>query len=169
MLAATLLGSAASREHRQAWTGITGVGASVEGREMKERSPVAASAGVITLKSPHSFDETLARLRTAVTKRGLTLFLDLDQQAAAKSDGVAMRRAHLLLFGRPRAGTPILEAVPEAGIDLPLKAYLWEAADSTVSVSYSDPAYVVARHHLPETLSGPLAGVVQIVAEAVAP
>ena len=129
---------------------------------------MSTSAGVVTLTSFHSFDDTLARLRAAIISRGLTLFLDLDQQAAARADGLTMPRAHLLLFGRPRAGTPILVAVPEAGVDLPLKAYLWEAADRSVSVAYSDPAYLIARHHLPETLSGPMTGVVAIVAEAVA-
>ncbi|HEY5220037.1 MAG TPA: DUF302 domain-containing protein, partial [Gemmatimonadaceae bacterium] len=82
---------------------------------------MSTSAGVVTLPSPHSFDDTLAQLRAAIATRGLTLFLDLDQQAAAQSDGAVMQQAHLLLFGRPRAGTPILVAAPEAGLDLPLK------------------------------------------------
>jgi uncharacterized protein (DUF302 family) len=125
-------------------------------------------SGIVTLTSAHSFDETLARLRAAVSSRGLTLFLDLDQQAAALAEGLTMPPAHLLLFGHPRAGTPILLAVPEAGLDLPLKAYVWEAAEGAVQVCYSDPAYLAARHHLPEQLSMPLAVVVPIVADAVA-
>jgi uncharacterized protein (DUF302 family) len=129
---------------------------------------MAPSSGVVTLTSNHSFDDTLTRLCAAVTDRGFTLFLDLDQQAAALAEGLTMPRAHLLLFGRPLAGTPILLAVPEAGLDLPLKAYLWEAADGAVFVSYSDPAYLARRHHLPEKLSTPLTGVMPIVAEAVA-
>jgi uncharacterized protein (DUF302 family) len=127
-----------------------------------------ASDGVVTIASAHSYDDTLTRLRAAVSDRGLVLFLDLDQQAATRTDGLTMPRAHLLLFGRPRAGTPILVAVPEAGLDLPLKAYLWERPDGAVFVSYSDPAYLIARHRLPESLSAALAGIVPVVAEAVA-
>jgi len=130
---------------------------------------MATRSGVVTLTSPHSFDQTLTRLRDAIASHGLTLFLDLDQQAAAKEDGLSMPRAHLLLFGRPRAGTPILLSVPEAGVDLPLKAYLWEAPDGGVFVSYSHPDYLAARHHLPAALSAPLAGIAPLIAEALAP
>jgi uncharacterized protein (DUF302 family) len=128
--------------------------------------PMATSTGVVTLPSPHAFDQTLIRLRSAIAVHGLTLFLDLDQQAAAKADGVTMPRAHLLVFGRPRAGTPILVSVPEAGVDLPLKAYLWEAANGGVFVSYSDPQYLAERHHLSAALSAPLAAITPLVAGA---
>jgi uncharacterized protein (DUF302 family) len=129
-------------------------------------NPMAMRSGVVTLTSPHSFDQTLARLRAAIASHGLTLFLDLDQQAAARDDGLAMPRAHLLVFGSPRAGTSILLKVPEAGVDLPLKAYLWEAPDGGVFVSYSDPDYVAARHHLSAALSAPLAGIAPLIAGA---
>jgi uncharacterized protein (DUF302 family) len=75
-----------------------------------------------------------------------------------------MPRAHLLVFGRPRAGTPLLVTVPEAGVDLPLKAYLWEAGDGRVFVSYSDPPYLAERHHLSAALSAPLAAIAPLVA-----
>jgi uncharacterized protein (DUF302 family) len=131
---------------------------------------MATSSGVVTLPSPHAFDQTLIRLRAAIADHGLTLFLDLDQQAAAKADGAAMPRAHLLVFGRPRAGTPILVSVPEAGLDLPLKAYLWEALDGggAAFVSYSDPMYLAERHHLSAALSAPLAAIAPLVAGALA-
>jgi uncharacterized protein (DUF302 family) len=131
-------------------------------------NPMATSSGVVTLPSPHAFDQTLIRLRAAIADHGLTLFLDLDQQAAAQADGVTMSPAHLLEFGRPRAGTPILVSVPEAGVDLPLKAYLWEAADGGVFVSYSDPQYLAERHHLSAALSAPLAAIAPLVAQALA-
>jgi uncharacterized protein (DUF302 family) len=131
-------------------------------------NPMAKSSGVVTLTSPYTFDQTLARLRAAIATHGLALFLDLDQQAAAQKEGLTMPRAHLLLFGSPRAGTPVLRNVPEAGVDLPLKAYLWEAPDGGVFVSYSDPEYVAARHHLSAVLSAPLAGIVPLIAGALA-
>lgn len=130
---------------------------------------MATSSGVVTLPSSHAFDQTLMRLRAAIADHGLTLFLDLDQQAAAKADGATMARGHLLVFGRPRAGTPILVSVPEAGVDLPLKAYLWEAPDGGVFVSYSDPQYLAERHHLSAALSAPLAAIGPLVAGALAP
>jgi uncharacterized protein (DUF302 family) len=131
-------------------------------------NPMATSSGVVTLPSPHAFDQTLSRLRAAIADHGLTLFLDLDQQAAAEADGVTMPRAHLLVFGRPRAGTPILVSVPEAGVDLPLKAYLWEAPDGGAFVSYSDPQYLAERHHLSAALSAPLTAIAPLVAGVLA-
>jgi uncharacterized protein (DUF302 family) len=133
-------------------------------------NPMATSSGVVTLPSPHSFDETLIRLRAAITDHGLTLFLDLDQQAAAKADGATMPRAHLLVFGRPRAGTPILVSVPEAGVDLPMKVYLWEEPSGTggVFASYNDPSYLAERHHLSAALAAPLAAIAPLVAVALA-
>lgn len=124
------------------------------------------SADVVTLPSPTGFDDTLDRLRTTIATRGLRLFLDLDQQAAAREDGVSMPPAHLLLFGRPRAGTPALLESPESGVDLPLKLYVWESAEAKVFVSYSDPAFVVRRHHLTEGAARPLAAVTDLVAGA---
>ena len=117
------------------------------------------STGVVTLVSNFSFDETLARIFRAIEKQGLLLFLALDQQAIARKDGLKMPQARLLLFGRPWAGTQILIDVPEAGIDLPLKAYVWEAADGGIFVSYSSPEYIAERHGLSAALSAPLFGV----------
>lgn len=123
-----------------------------------------SSTDVVTLPSPAGFDATLDRLRTAIAARGLRLFLDLDQQAAAREDGVSMPGAHLLLFGRPRAGTPALLESPESGVDLPLKVYVWESAEGKVFVSYSDPAFVARRHHLTAAVAQPLAAVTDLVA-----
>lgn len=124
------------------------------------------SSSVVTLRSPYYFDETLDRILRAIQSHGLLLFLALDQQAAAKKDGVLMHPARLLLFGRPRAGTRILIEVPEAGIDLPLKAYVWEAADGEVFVSYSNPVDIVKRHGLSEELAQPFNSIFPLLREA---
>jgi tellurite resistance protein len=131
------------------------------------RCTMGYSHGVVTIVSRLDFDDLLHRLRTAIAERKLTLFLDLDQQQAAVADGATMPRGQLLLFGRPRAGTEILVAVPEAGVDLPLKLYVWEGSDGTVSVSYTDPAFLAARHHLPDRLVTPLRAITAVVEEAV--
>jgi uncharacterized protein (DUF302 family) len=124
------------------------------------------NTGVVTIRSARGFDATLDSLRTTIAQRGLQLFLDLDQQAAAQADGATMARGHLLLFGRPKAGTPILVASPEAGIELPLKAYVWEAADGGVFVSYADPTSTVTRLGLSGPLAAPLLAITAIVADA---
>lgn len=121
------------------------------------------SSGVVTLTSHYSFEGTVARILRAIESQGLMLFLALDQQAVAKKDGIVMPRGRLLLFGRPWAGTRILIEVPEAGIDLPLKAYVWEAADGGVFVSYSNPAYIAERHGLSRVLAAPLYGVFPLI------
>lgn len=125
-----------------------------------------SSTGVVTLPSPGGFDDTLNRLRTTIAARGLRLFLDLDQQAAAREDGVSMPAAHLLLFGRPRAGTPALRESPESGVDLPLKVFVWESEEGKVFVSYSDPAFIAKRHHLTEGVARPLAGITDLISSA---
>ena len=129
---------------------------------------MTATQGVVTQQSTREFDATLECLRAAIATRGLRVFLDLDQQAAAQSDGATMPRGQLILFGRPKAGTPILVANPEAGIELPVKVYVWEAANGSVFVSYADAAFVAQRFALSEALAAPLAGVAAIVHEALA-
>lgn len=126
-----------------------------------DRNP---SGGIVTLPSPHSFSETLRRLHAAISSRGLTLFADIDQQSAARSAGLTMPPAHLVLFGSPKSGTAIMLAVPEAGLDLPLKALVWEDATGSAYVTYNSPMYLASRYALPESLSGPLIGIVPLMA-----
>jgi uncharacterized protein (DUF302 family) len=129
---------------------------------------MSKSIGVVTVRSQHAFEETLQLLIASIKARGMKVFLDLDQQAEAQSDGVSMPKAHLLLFGRPRSGTQILLEYPEAGIDVPLKAYVWEAEDGGARVSYASPHFIAERYSLPKSIEA-LFGVVSLVAEAVVP
>ena len=108
---------------------------------------VAASAdGLVAVKSPHSAKETMTRLEDAVTKRGLTVFARIDHAAGAAKIGKVLRPTEVLVFGNPTGGTPFMECEQSVGIDLPLKALVWEDATAQVWIGYNDPAYLAQRH-----------------------
>lgn len=94
------------------------------------------------------------------------MFARIDFAADASRAGLAMRPMQALVFGNPRAGTPLLVASPRSGLDLPVKALAWQDAEGKVWVSFNDPEYVVRRHGLEEGLARNLAGAVALVAKA---
>ena len=98
----------------------------------------ASPSSVVTLQSKYDFEETVSRLKAALAARGVTLFADIDQSAAAAEAGTHLRPTRLLLFGNPKAGTPVMEANPHAALELPLRAVVWEDSESTVWVDYQD-------------------------------
>jgi uncharacterized protein (DUF302 family) len=106
--------------------------------------------GVISKPSPYSVSETINKLVTALTLNGIKIFAKIDQKSEAESVGLELRPTELLLFGDPKAGTPLMNAFPSIAIDLPLKAVAWEANDGKVWISYNSPAYLKVRHGLPE-------------------
>lgn len=95
--------------------------------------------------SPHSFSETLDRLRAAIVAGGNTLFADIDQAAAAQSIGLTLRPTRLLVFGNPKGGTPLMVAFPLVALDLPLKVLVWED-DGQANVAYL-PASILAQRY----------------------
>ncbi|WP_454720084.1 MULTISPECIES: DUF302 domain-containing protein [Cupriavidus] len=107
----------------------------------------ARPAAALTLPSQHDFETTLARFRHALAARGVTLFAEIDQSAAAAGAGMALRPTRLLLFGNPAAGTPVMAANPHAALALPLRAVVWEDAQRATHIDYEDvsttlgPAY----------------------------
>jgi uncharacterized protein (DUF302 family) len=107
---------------------------------MTERADTAAAAplSVVTLQSKYGFDATVSRLKEALAARGVTLFADIDQSDAAAKAGTSLRPTRLLLFGNPKAGTPVMEANPHAALELPLRAVVWEDPQSGVWVDYQD-------------------------------
>ncbi len=113
-------------------------------------SPDSPDTGIVSLASPHPVVETVQRLVQAFATHGMTLFANIDQQAAAQESGLDMRPMVLLLFGNPRAGTPLMQAHPSLAIDLPLKALVWEDPEGRVWVSINSPDYLKRRHGLPE-------------------
>jgi uncharacterized protein (DUF302 family) len=110
-------------------------------------APIAAAAdGLVAIKSPHSAKETMNRLEDAAKKRGLNVFARIDHAAGAAKVGKSLRPTEVLIFGNPQGGTPFMECAQSVGIDLPLKALVWEDASSQVWVGYNDPAYLARRH-----------------------
>lgn len=124
-------------------------------------------SGLIHLESKHSVDETLQRLQTLLQEKNIKVFALIDHSGEAGKAGLAMRPTKLLIFGNPKGGTPLMQAAPTAAIDLPLKALVWEDADSRVKLSYNDPAYLQRRHNIPPELLPNIAGVNGLLEKAV--
>lgn len=114
--------------------------------------------GVVTRPSPFSVAETLERLQAALRAHNLTVFARIDHSAEAKHVSLAMQEAHVLIFGNPKAGTPLMIASPLLALDLPLKALVWQSADGQVWVSTTSAAYLQARYAIPHELIGNIAG-----------
>jgi uncharacterized protein (DUF302 family) len=104
--------------------------------------------GLFTLPSSFGAAETLDRLLAAVRSRGLVLFATIDHAEAAQAAGLRMNPASLVIFGSPRAGTPLMRQAPTLAIDLPLKALIWEDDEGRAWLSYNDPAWLAQRHGL---------------------
>ena len=104
--------------------------------------------GLITLRSAHDFLVTLERLSESLQAKAITVFARIDHAAGAAGVGLSLRPTTLLIFGNPAAGTPLMQDVQTAGIDLPLKMLLWQDADGAVMLSYNDPSWIAARHQL---------------------
>jgi len=108
--------------------------------------------GLIDIPSNHSVDETLAKLKGILQAKGVTLFALVDHGGEAAKAGLKMRPSKLLIFGNPKAGTPLMLAAPRIAIDLPLKILIWEDAQGKVWVTYNSPVYLQERHGLPVEL-----------------
>ena len=127
-----------------------------------------ADTGIVRITSHHSVGDTAARLESALRERGILLFAHLDFAADAARAGLTMRPEQLLIFGNPKAGTPLMQAQPTVGLDLPLKALIWEDAEGRVMIAYNDPQYVLGRHGLSQSLSTNIAGVIPLIERAAA-
>jgi uncharacterized protein (DUF302 family) len=125
--------------------------------------------GVIRIPSQHSVDVTVQRLESQLKERGITVFARIDFSGDAGRAGLTMRPEQLLMFGNPRGGTPLMQAAPVAGLDLPFKALVWEDADGHTWIAYNDPQYIVQRHALAATLGANLAVLVPIIERAAQP
>jgi uncharacterized protein (DUF302 family) len=131
-------------------------------------SSAADISGAIQLRSRHSVSVTIDRLEALLQQRGILVFARIDFSGDAERAGLQMPAEQMLIFGNPKAGTPLMLAAPTAGLDLPLKLLAWEAADGQVWVAYNDPQYVVQRHRLPANLAANLAAVVPLIEHAIA-
>lgn len=106
----------------------------------------SAADGLVALESPHGPEETMDRFESIVEQQGLNVFARIDHAEGAASVDMALRPTELLIFGDPRGGTPFMQCAQSVGIDLPLKALVWEDADGQTWLGYNDPVWIAERH-----------------------
>jgi uncharacterized protein (DUF302 family) len=124
--------------------------------------------GMVARPSRYGAAETIERLVAAVTKRGIAILARIDHAAAAEKVGLALRPTEVLVFGNPRAGTPLMQVAQTAGIDLPLKALVWQDRSGQTWLSYNAPAWLATRHGLDgatDTTIGNMAHLLDAVAK----
>jgi uncharacterized protein (DUF302 family) len=109
-------------------------------------SSAFAADGLVSLKSPYSAKHTMNRLEEVIKQKGLNVFARIDHAAGAAKIGKSLRPTEVIIFGNPQGGTPFMECAQSVGIDLPLKALVWEDASSQVWLGYNDPIYLGQRH-----------------------
>ena len=129
---------------------------------------VESGRGIERLESSRGFDETLEHFEKLLAARGMTVFAKINFTSDAQKSGLEMPRMLLLVFGNPKAGTPVMVAAPSSALDLPLKVLISEDADAKVWLSYNTPEYLAMRHGIPEELVKNIAGIRVLVKDAVA-
>jgi len=127
----------------------------------------AADNGLANIPSKYSVPETLDKLESIVKKQGMTVFARINFSGDAEKVGLKMRPSQLLIFGNPKAGTPLMIASPTIAIDLPLKMLAWEDPNGRVWLSYNKPEYLKERHGLPDDLVKNISGIKVLVEKAV--
>jgi uncharacterized protein (DUF302 family) len=128
---------------------------------------VSTDNGVVRVPGNHSVDQTVDKLKEILQAKGVALFALVDHSGEAQKVGMTMRPTKLLIFGSPKAGTPLMLAAPSAAIDLPLKILVAEDEAGKVWISYNSPEYLAQRHGLPTELLANIA-VVKTLAEKAA-
>jgi len=115
-----------------------------------------ARAGTVTKTSPRTVGDTVDRLLDLLASKGQKVFVVIDQRAEARAVGLELRETTLVVFGNPTAGTGVMDAAPLLALDLPLKILVWADGDGVTQVSYTDPAFIAARHDLSDDVVAPL-------------
>lgn len=127
---------------------------------------VMTDNGIASLTGNGTVDETVARIKEMLVAKGVMLFALVDHSGEAEKAGFEMRPTKLLIFGSPRAGTPLMLAAPSLAIDLPLKILVWEDAAGKTRISYNEPQYLRKRHGIPAELMQNIAVVEALAAKA---
>jgi uncharacterized protein (DUF302 family) len=122
---------------------------------------------MVHLPSSFSAAETVERIESALRSKGIMIFALIDHSGEAQKAGLRMHFAQVIIFGSPKAGTPLMVASPTLALDLPLKALVWEDADGKVWVSYNTPEYLQERHNVPKNLLPSIAGAGMLLQKAV--
>src|SRR5271157_980145 len=108
--------------------------------------------GIVHIPSHHAVEQTVEKLEKLLESKGVKLFALIDHSGEAEKAGMQMRPTKLLIFGNPKAGTPLMLAAPSIAIDLPLKILVWEDPQGKVWLSYNSPEYLQQRHGVPPNL-----------------
>src|SRR5712671_3085360 len=138
----------------------------VSGNNEEARMAPNANNGILSKRSNYSVDATLERLKSALQAKGVTIFAVVDHSGEAEKVGLKMPPTKLVIFGSPKAGTPLMLAAPSIAIDLPLKILVWEDDQGEVWLSYNSPDYLKQRHSLPPELLQNIAVVETLAAKA---
>jgi len=109
-----------------------------------------ATEGIILVPSAHDVKTTTNRLEKTLTDKGITVFARVDHAGGAESVGQKLRPTELLIFGNPKLGTPLMQQKQEIGLDLPLKALVFQGEDGKTYIAYTDPAFLSKRYGLAE-------------------
>ncbi len=125
-----------------------------------------SAQGIVDVRSQHPVLETVAKIRSILAAKTVTLFALVDHSGEAEKVGMKMRPTKLLIFGSPRAGTPVMLSAPSIAIDLPLKLLVWEDESGQAWISYNSAEYLGSRHNVPSELMQNLAAVGAIAAAA---
>ncbi len=128
---------------------------------------MAKEAGLVQVPSRYSVEESVQRLDAAFADKGLKIFATIDHSGEAEKVGLKMRPTKVVIFGSPKAGTPLMVAAPSLAIDLPLKALVAEDDAGKVWVTYNSPEYLQQRHGFPQDLIKNLTGAGMLIAKAV--
>ena len=119
---------------------------------MSTAPSTAPNKGIIDKPSNHSVDQTVEKLKNILQAKGIALFVLVDHSGEAEKVGMKMPPTKLLIFGSPKAGTPLMLAAPSVAIDLPLKILVWQDPQGKTWLSYNSPDYLRDRHNLPQDL-----------------
>ena len=111
-------------------------------------SPVMAADGMINIQSNFSVKETAYRLESILKEKKMTIFQQISHSESARKVGIELRATHLIIFGNPKAGSPLMQCQQSVAIDLPQKALIWKDDQSKVWISYNDPMYLIKRHSI---------------------
>jgi len=127
---------------------------------------LSSDNGLIHLSSPYSVEETAKKLEAVLVEHGLEIFCHVDHSGEAEKNGLRMPPTQLLIFGSPKAGTPLMVASPTLAIDLPLKALIWQDAGGRVWLTYNSPEYLQQRHNVPAEFMKNIAGAANLFHKA---
>jgi len=137
----------------------------IEEESMATSTAPSTQNGIVRLPGNHSVDETVAKLQGILQAKGVKLFVIVDHSGEAAAAGLSMPNTKLLIFGNPKAGTPLMLASPSVALDFPLKILVAEDAGGKTWISYNSPAYLQTRHNLPANLLPNIAVIEELAAK----